>query len=366
MSAKAAKAAKSAIIKAFDEAYSAFPADRALHLAQGVFASICDGRDDAATLTLSDICKELGGLVLSERVSMEEITTEIEESKINGRLSGALLDSVVEQESIQRRRQLDDYRAAQDAEAVAAAADAKLAAEKMQKQSRRTKAKIVLCGSCGAEPGLCDCGAALAKQQARDKKKEVLAERKLQLLRQESSDDDDDDVDVEEDEESDEDEQDVSTTTRSSKKVKQLDLNDPGVVLDPKFWPRLAVRYLASELQSAVKAQYHDVFETHRHDACFISSVWLQYAAVLKESPNAAAVLEAVKGIRLCRARFEFMLGKKQGALMASTVEAELLDQALPSDLQRARKAGRLAEKHATRVTAPVKPEVAKKPGGKK
>lgn len=365
------RAVKNKIVRAFDAAYTSFPPDRALHLAQQVFSSICDGRDDSHTLTLNDICRELGELVTLTTITFEELTDEIESSVIEGRLSGTLLDAVVEQGSIQRNRQVADFRLAhelqvEEARVRAEEKAAKFAAEKL-KVARKASAKRVLCPQCNAEPGLCDCQAqqalAIKRQLAKDKKKDAALQQKVQKPVTEASDAE------EEDEEDEEEEEDMFTEHGSpitTVKVRKLDLDDPGVVLDPTVWPRLATRYTTSELQSAIAIAYRDVFETTRHDANFISSVWLQFAATLRTAPNAEAVAEAVKGIRLCRARFEFMLGKKHGALMASTVEAELLDQSLPADLRKARKAGRTAQKEAEKNRVPTSVQPTPKPAAKK
>lgn len=357
-----AKTVKTKIIKAFDGAYSLFPPDRALHLAQAVFAGICDASQDAATMTLNDIAKELADLVVAEKVSFEDIVADIDVSAIDGRLSGTLIDTTVAAESIHRRRQLEDYRLAQEAEAVAAAADAK----ELQKKARKTKAKTVLCNSCGAEPGFCDCA---ATQLAKLKKKDA-AEKKVQkascqvpvleVSDSSSSEEDEEVVDDSDDGKS------VTTTTTTGRSKKKLDLDNPGIVLDPSKWPRLATTYTSSDLQQAIKVMYLGVFDTYRHDATFIASCWLQFSAVLAQSPNTDAIEEAVSGIRVCRARFEYMLGKKHGVVHASTVENELNDQKLPKDIRKARHAGRTAEKRDAKDQAAKGAKASDKPDPKK
>ena len=332
---------KNKILKAFDTAYSTFPAERALHLAQQVYTGVFEV--DSSTLTLNDISRDLSELVIADKISLDDVFDEIETSKISGRMSATLIDAFISTE-------------AEKAAEAKAVAEAK-AAELKQSTARKVKSRLILCPTCSAEPGLCDCASQAARKLARDKKKTLPPVEPSDASSDEAS-------DAEEDEE-DEEEEEVQST-RSTGRMKRLDLNDPGIVLDPQMWTRLATKNSSADLESAIKVQYRDVFDTLRHDATFMASVWMQFSAVLSKSPNAGAVAEAVKGIRLCRARFEFMLGKKQGTLMASVVEAELLDQALPSDLRRARKAGRRAQKEQEKTALKSATQPAPKPGAKK
>ena len=367
-----AKSLKNKILKQFDTAYEGFPPDRSLHLAQSVFATIAETAEaevqvDVSTLTIADICRELSELVIAKRLEFEELVEEIEHSKINGRLSASLLDSNLTEASIQRRRALDDRRAAEEAEAIVAAAEAKAAAEAQAKvATRRSRAKkIVPCSTCGAEQGMCDCAQQAAANATRlaaaQRKKELAAAKLLKqqaaraLVPEESVHDSDTDDEEKESDEADSDDDGDTTSAlvargSAAKSLKTLDLDDPGCVLDPEQWRRLAIRFSQTELQHALTTQYRDVCETYRHDASFIISTWLQFAAVLRFGSHGPGAAEAVKGIKLCRARFEFMLGKKTGIHMASTVEAELLDQSLPPDLRKARKAGRRSQQEAEKA----------------
>lgn len=143
------------------------------------------------------------------------------------------------------------------------------------------------------------------------------------------------------------------------------DLDNPRFILDPKEWIQLSRFHSQSDLNQALRSQYRQVFDCAPHDALFVVGQWLSHAATIRAMPSLkssyVAIREAILGIEACRARLEFHLGKKVGAINAAAVEAELLDLQLPTDLPKARAAGRKAQKEVRRDE--ILPD--KKPAGK-
>lgn len=148
------------------------------------------------------------------------------------------------------------------------------------------------------------------------------------------------------------------------------DLDNPRFILDPKEWIHLSRFHSQSDLNQALRAQYRQVFECAPHDALFVVGQWLSHAATIRAMPSLkssyVAIREAIHGIEACRARLEFHLEKKVGAIIAAAVEAELLDLQLPTDLRKARAAGRKAQKEVRRDETVPDKKPAGKPSAKK
>ena len=371
------KAIKNKMMKVMTSSFERFPPIRQLSLCQHVLHEMCDALPDTENYTLSQICDELAQQVHKGTFTEEEIEKAIECADLEGRMSGKLLDekdaAVDSLKEAQAQRRVLDAQVRLDAErAATVAAKAKRDADEAKTvKAKRASVKRVLCGTCGGDQGACDCEA-VAKRQAEKKASKEAAKRAQEELEEEDDSDDDD----EEAEEIDEDDDDDIATQVSGTSFKpkstgsHSDLDNPRFILDPREWIQLSRKHSQTDLSTALRFQYRTVFDCAPHDALFVVGQWLSHAATIRAMPvvkaSNLAIGQAIHGIEACRARMEFHLGKKAGHVNAAAVEAELMDQSLPTDLRKARKAGRTAQKEVLKDTPTPAPKPAAKKGGKK
>lgn len=381
------KALKTRLMKLLTSSFDTFPPDRALLLSQAVLKNVCDGLPDTDKYTLAQICEELATQVKNEKVSEEDIGEEIEMASLDGRMSGKMLDEKAVDMDLLRKEQASK----REAKALEAELEAKAkreAAEEASLKSKRASVKRlaprVLCSTCGGDQGACDCEAQIAEAARRAQLRKAAEKRAVKEAEKKALLDalQEDDEDEEEDEELDEEDEDIDdafpsaikdpgtpnkvpATSFSKVTGHHSDLDNPRFILDPKEWIQLSRFHSQSDLNQALRSQYRQVFDCAPHDALFVVGQWLSHAATIRAMPSLkssyVAIREAIHGIEACRARLEFHLGKKVGAINAAAVEAELLDLQLPTDLRKARAAGRKAQKEVRRDE--IVPD--KKPVGK-
>ena len=387
------KALKTRLMKLLTSSFDTFPPDRALLLSQAVLKNVCDGLPDTDKYTLAQICEELATQVKNEKVSEEDIGEEIEMALLDGRMSGKMLDEKAADKDLLRKEQASRREQAKALEAELEAKAKREAAEEASLKSKRASVKRlaarVLCSNCGGDQGACDCEAQIAEaarraqlRKAAEKKAVKEAEKKALLdALQEDDEDEEEDEELDEEDEDDDDpfpsaNKDPATpikdpvTSVSKVTGHHSDLDNPRFILDPKEWIQLSRFHSQSDLNQALRAQYRQVFECAPHDALFVVGQWLSHAATIRAMPSLkssyVAIREAIHGIEACRARLEFHLGKKVGAINAAAVEAELLDLQLPTDLRKARAAGRKAQKEVRRDETVPDKKPAGKPSAKK
>lgn len=368
------KQIKNKLMKVMSSSFERFPANRQLMLCQHVLHDLCDALPDTETYTLSQVCDELSQQVHKGAFTEGDITNAIECADMEGRMSGTLLDekaaAVASLKEAQAVRRALEVRL----EAEKAANKTKLDADdtKIVMKAKRASVKRILCSTCGGDQGCCDCEV-VAKRQAEKKSSREALKRAQEELDDDDDDDGDEDEEVEELDEDDDDDRDtqVSSTLFKSKSTgSHSDLDNPRFILDPREWIQLSRNHSKTDLSTALRFQYRTVFDFAPHDALFVVGQWLSHAATIRAMPvgkaSTQALEQAIHGIEACRARMEFHLGKKAGHVNAAAVEAELLDQSLPPDLRKARKAGRKAQKETVKDTMTQDPRPTPKKSGKK
>jgi hypothetical protein len=212
------------------------------------------------------------------------------------------------------------------------------AQQEVQRRPRPKRDKaIVLCPSCGATPGLCDC-ARVAARKAQESETE--------------SDSDSEETTEDEDEFSDEDSAEDLLSTASSDEVlprkpaaKQGSKTKltPNSVLNHKLWPELARSFGDLELRAAIRDAYRVPAEKFPKDTAPFFDMLVCFARVLRSAPVVPD--GAVDGVKRAISRLEFFRAKADPDADPDAVEPHLLEDELPPNIRKSRAESRRSKR---------------------
>jgi hypothetical protein len=153
-----------------------------------------------------------------------------------------------------------------------------------------------------------------------------------------------------------EDEESVETDVAEGESAdEELDISKPRFLLDHLSWPALARKFSDLELGNALRAYYSDPPPGRKYDHKFCVENLLGLAGALRDAPRLGfgkAEKRLCEVVRRTFARLEFFRAQTSHPDGAATLETELLDANVPSDIRKARRKAREAQRDADKDRA--------------
>ena len=209
--------------------------------------------------------------------------------------------------------------------------------------AEKPKRKLARCEKCGETKAKCICLPDESKK-SEGKQKHKKATRSVE---EEDSSTDSTDASGEGDTSSDTKSSTSSETQHTSSKdmdrKKNVDLDEPGTLLNPHKWGRVVSVHGEVVLREALRDFYADETRKRKHEVQVLTDVAAKLGKALsrKKTDPRKAIKDIEGAAQRCLSRLEFLAGyARLGPKGAAAIEEALLDSKLPKDIRAARKQG--------------------------
>ena len=214
--------------------------------------------------------------------------------------------------------------------------------ESVSPQKQRKRRPPEKCPVCKCNKARCCCPPIDKTDEAIRKTKKSTEESH----EEQSSTDEEVSDDVEESEESEETDEDEEEKSEHKSKRTSIDLDDPGVLLDPKQWGAATRANGELAVREAMRGFYEDETRKRKHEVHALTDIVAKLAKSLSKTSLDDAKKEVEKAGQRVIARLEYLAGfSRVGPKGAAAIEDSLLNQNLPKAVKKGRIQGRIEQK---------------------